>query len=263
MKPSAADEISNRLLELAMDEVVSPLDPRCLAEGDWWPRDRVWPDELLSGLLEPRRGYRFRPENVALAAMLDDLAAARVVDLGSGSGSLLLLASYFVSLNRGVGVERQADMVDRSRRTLQAHGLERAVVVEGDLREVGTLHSVADTLGGPADLVVANPPYFPTDWGRPSSNTSTRLSTHGEHGDVHDFCEAAARLLATTGVLIVVFDAGRLASLLAAAGECGFGPTRFLWIPDQRPGKEQVPFRVWVEFRQGSSGATVEKLGTG
>lgn len=235
-----------------LDEVVSAIDHRGLAGGSWWDRrsQRQWPPELLAGVIEPRRGYRFRPENLASALMLDSVRADAVVDLGAGTGSLLLIAAYLLEPAQCVAVERQSSMVDRLGRSLRAHETISASVVEGDLRMDEVRGAVLEELGGPADLVLANPPYFPRDWGRPSARESTRLSTHAEFGEVDDFIEAAAELVGDSGRVLVVFDAGRLARLLLAAARYGLQPSRMLFIEDQRQERQGDPYRVWTELRR-------------
>jgi tRNA1(Val) A37 N6-methylase TrmN6 len=245
------------------DEVISAISPSALGRGRWWPPDMAWPDALLAGVLEPRKGYQFRPENVTLPLLLRRWLQGRepvtALDLGCGSGSLLLAARYALpSVLRVAGVEQQPAAADRCRRTLLAHGLPSAIIC-GDLRDPATLTSAraalrasadpsADPSGG-ADLVVMNPPFFPAGWGAPSQQESTRLSTHAERGDVADFLAAALTLLSADGLIVSLFDAQRLCELLAAASALGLGLTHLAWIPDQRPGLSAQPFRVWVGLR--------------
>jgi tRNA1(Val) A37 N6-methylase TrmN6 len=239
------------------DEVISPIVPERLAGGAWW--SGPWPARLRAGVLEPKDGYRFRPENVVLPTLLQGSRAARVVELGAGSGSLLLAAWEACEATRAAAVELQADGAERLGRTLQAHGLsERVAVVEGDLRDLACLARVEAHLGGLADLVVMNPPFFPVGWGQPSSAEATRRSTHAEFGDVTDFLKAAHALLAPEGCAWVVYDAARAAELLAAGGSAGLALSRWAWISDQRPDKAGQPFRVWAQWRR--AGAQVERL---
>lgn len=253
-----------RLEALAQsDEVVSPIRPESLAGGRWWFRRSgvVWPDGLKAGLLEPRRGYRFRPENLALAALLESVTAERIIDLGTGSGSLLFIAKYFLGPASAVGVEVQSEQVDRLKRSICAHRLENVDVLEGDLRDDEAKSRVMTLLGARADLILMNPPYFPPGWGRVSQERSTQHSTHAEHGDVRDFVAAACELGTSDGTLMAVFDSDRLAHLLAAAGHHGFALTRLVWLPDRRPDKSHQPFRVWVVLRRESKGAgRIERL---
>jgi tRNA1(Val) A37 N6-methylase TrmN6 len=243
-------------------ELVSPVIPSGLAAGQWWSRASggpPWPNRLRAGIIEPRRGYRFRPENLALAALLGGRSARRIVDLGAGTGSLLLIACAFLQPERAIGLDRQPDMAERLARTLSAHGESAWSALAGDVREAATIDAVITQLGGPADLVVMNPPYFDAAWGRPSREASTRLSTHAEHGDVGDFLAAARRLLAGRGIALVVYDAPHLSQMLAAAGEAGMRLTRLVWIPDHRHGHR--PFRVWAELGVGTdAGAAIDAL---
>jgi tRNA1(Val) A37 N6-methylase TrmN6 len=168
----------------------------------------------------------------------------------------------------GVGVEQQPEQADRCRRTLDAHGFGggRTTVVEGDLREAQTQARVMAALKGVgaesgAGLVVMNPPFFPVGWGAQSAQESTKLSTHAERGDVGDFLRTARALLSPEGFVMVVFDAQRMAELLTAGAAHGLRMTRFSWVPDQRPGKQQTPFRVWVEMCI-TRGSDVERIDT-
>ncbi len=249
-------------LDALPDEVVSPITPAMLAGGRWWHEAALgpWPAALDRGLIEPRRGYRFRPENLALPLALGPTRARSVLDLGAGSGSLMILAALWLKAPLALGLELQPEAVERLRRTLRAYPEIDARVVQGDLRDPGCLRQLLDALGEPADVVVANPPFFQPGWGRSSRNDSVRLSTHAEHGDCGDFLAAARAACAPEGRILVVFDADHLAVLLARAGERDLRFVGLRWIPDQRPGKARQPFRVWVELTPGPGGAPLRRI---
>ncbi len=249
--PDSSSTIRERLdAALHPTERRSAMDPRALAGGRWWEEAQLgpWPEHLRAGVIEPRKGYRFRPENLLLPAFMGRTPRGTVVDLGSGTGSLLLLAAWACQAERAVAVERQPEVHQRLQRTLDAHGFGAAVC--GDLRRAQCLNAVREALGQPqADVVVMNPPFFPSGWGRPSALETTHLSTHAEHGGVRDFLAAARQLLAPGGSVFVVYDAGRAAEALASMGEHGFKLETMGWVPDQRPDKAGVPFRIWLEGR--------------
>lgn len=239
------------------DEQVVPLLPERLPIP-FWPRDRPWPEALRAGVIEPRRGYRHRPENLVWAALATKELPGRIIELGAGSGSLLLGAAAAWGGARGIGIERQEAVAERLRRTLDAHGLlgpEALQVVTGDLRNPEVLAAA-----GVADLVVANPPFYPEGWGRPSANPEVHASTHALHGGVQEFLAAAVEVLSADGAVWVVYDAGRLAELLVAAGNVSLGLNRMLWIPDTRAGRTHQATRVWARFTR--SGAPIVAFGS-
>ncbi|MCS6855425.1 MAG: peptide chain release factor N(5)-glutamine methyltransferase [Elioraea sp.] len=101
-----------------------------------------------------------RPETetlveAALAVRPDRHAVRRIVDLGTGSGALLLaaLAEYPEAI--GLGVDRSAAALDIARHNAAAAGLAvRARFVLGDWSSALAPSSV--------DLLLCNPPYLPT-----------------------------------------------------------------------------------------------------
>ena len=80
----------------------------------------------------------------------------RVLDLGTGSGCLLLALLSELPKAHGVGIDINPDALATARRNAANLGLsDRAVFAE---------HSFADDLGafGYFDVILANPPYIPT-----------------------------------------------------------------------------------------------------
>ena len=163
----------------------------------------------------------------------------RVVDLGAGCGVLGLVCGATCGASEVVLVERDPDLAAFCR-----HNATRAPVptrvVENDLRVV------ADALG-PADLVVANPPFFEPGEGRPSSTPMARNATHASFGDVHDFARAAAATLSADGTFLLLYPADRVADALEAVVGAGLHPCE-LWILHAR--HTGRPFRTWVVARR-------------
>jgi tRNA1(Val) A37 N6-methylase TrmN6 len=248
---NAPVELIRERLEAAREpgEIITPILP----PENWTSQDadRTWPAILRAGVIESKRGYRFRPENCAWVQLIRDETAASVVDLGAGNGSLLLAAIAVLAPKIAVAVEVQPAVANRLRRTLGAHGCV-APVVAADIRDPDAATAVKRA-SGLADLVVTNPPFYPEGWGRPSKNPEVHASTHCLHGDVRNFLQCAEAILAPNGIVWLVYDAIRLAEALAAAGAVGLGMDRMVWIPDTRAGRQHIPTRVWLRLRRGAS----------
>lgn len=95
----------------------------------------------------------------ALALMGDRERAWRTLDLGVGSGCLLLSLLHEWPNASGVGVEASRDAIAVAQGNARALGLEgRTAWREADWRRSGW----SDSLPAPFDLVVSNPPYIAT-----------------------------------------------------------------------------------------------------
>ena len=107
----------------------------------------VSPDVLIP------RGDSERLVEAALAARPD---ARKVLDCGTGSGCLLLSVLHGLPQAQGVGIDRSPAALAIARANAESLGLAtRARMVLADWQQAGW----ADELGGPFDLILANPPY--------------------------------------------------------------------------------------------------------
>jgi release factor glutamine methyltransferase len=97
-----------------------------------------------------------RPESetvveAALAEIADRAARLRILDLGTGSGCLLLALLSELPRASGLGIDRSGEALAIAESNAELLGLtERAAFREGDW---------GDGLVGPFDLIVSNPPY--------------------------------------------------------------------------------------------------------
>jgi tRNA1(Val) A37 N6-methylase TrmN6 len=186
---------------------------------------RPGPDETLDRLagqwwvFQLRRGHRYATDDVlvAWAAARARPQARRVLDLGAGVGAVGLMALLRLGpAARLTSVEIQPRSLDLARRTLAINGIQRRVDLRaGDLRDPRLLRGA-----GPFDLVAANPPYLPRGSALQSPHPQRAAARLELHGDVFDYCRAAARVLAPGGRLCFCHAAGdpRPERAVAAAG---------------------------------------------
>lgn len=110
----------------------------------------VTPDVLI-----PRSDSEVLVEQ-ALACKPD---AKSVLDCGTGTGALLLAVLHNLPEADGVGIDRSARAVEVARDNAEALRLSgRARMLHADWDAPGW----TDSIGGPFDLVLANPPYVET-----------------------------------------------------------------------------------------------------
>lgn len=188
------------------------------------------PDRLAFASLvvrQPRRGYRFAIDSVLLADFAAPLCGTSVLDLGTGSGViLLLLARLCPGLSRGVGVELQPELFELARANIEENGLSgRLSAVQGDLRE-----RIPGAAPGSFDLVVSNPPYRPVGEGRRNPDVGREIARHEVACTMGDVFGAAARFLAPRGRVALLGLPRRLPALLERAGASGLFAERLRFV---------------------------------
>lgn len=171
----------------------------------------------------------------ALALLPDRERAWRFLDLGLGSGCLLLTLLHLYPAATGVGLEASPEALAVARANAGALGVAaRADLRQGDWRLAGW----DKDLGPPVDLLVSNPPYIeaatvPTLMPEVSRH-EPRLALDGGPDGLDAYraiAGAAARLVVPGGRLLLEGGEGQaveIARLFEAAGFVAEAPWRDL-----------------------------------
>jgi tRNA1Val (adenine37-N6)-methyltransferase len=174
--------------------------------------------DAISGhyrLFQLRRGHRFSTDDVLTAWYGTTWcpSASSVLDLGSGIGSVGMIAAWRLPGARLVTIEAQAESVALARRSAQYNGLEhRYEIRHADFREPSALAA-----GERFDLVLGSPPYFPPGTGVEGDHPQKVACRFELRGDVGDYAHAAAAHLAPGGVFACVFPEEQLSRMEHAA----------------------------------------------
>jgi tRNA1(Val) A37 N6-methylase TrmN6 len=183
----------------------------------------VSPDETLDAIsghfriFQLRAGHRFSTDDVLTAWYGTSWcpSASRVLDLGSGIGSVGMMAAWRLPGATLVTVEAQADSVALARRSAGYNGLEpRYDIRHGDFRDAGVLG------GNEAfDLVLGSPPYFPRGTGVEGEHPQKVACRFELRGDIADYARVAALHLAPGGVFACVFPEDQRGRVEKAAAD--------------------------------------------
>jgi len=174
------------------------------------------------------------------------------IDIGCGSGIISLIMLCSNENLHMTGVDINKDAADLASSNMQRNGLsERYNVVCGDIREHRKLFNA-----GCFDFAVCNPPYYPENSGKLSSNRE-KASARGETlCSLEDICKAAAYLLPTGGSLHLVHKPERLSEIFCTMANYSIEPKRLREV-QYRIGR--APSLVLVEGRRGGrKGISVE-----
>lgn len=219
----AEDRFEALLAERALRRPVSQI----LGRRAFWGREF----HVTRDVLDPR------PETETLvAAALEGGPGARVLDLGTGSGILLvtLLAEWPEA--SGVGTDMSADALAVAEENAARHG----VAARAEFRETDW----AEGIRGRFDVIVSNPPYIPEaevahlapevrDWEPRMALTAGRSGLEAYERIARDL----SRLLAPGGRAFLEFGAGQGAEVAEIFAARGFANAR---LSRDLDGRERV-----------------------
>ena len=187
-----------------------------LGRREFWSLEfAVSPDTLIP------RGDSETLIEAALAAFPDRQAVRRVLDLGTGTGCLLLAALHEFPAAFGVGVDRVAGAARLAAHNAAALGCaDRAAFLVADW---------AEPLAGRFDLVLSNPPYIPT---RDLAGLMPEVADHEPSSALDGGADGLAAyrrivaalsvLLANGGAGVIELGIGQADDVAALARSAGF-----------------------------------------
>jgi release factor glutamine methyltransferase len=156
----------------------------------------------------------------ALAAFPDESAPLNILDLGTGSGALLIAFLHERPNSDGLGVEQSPDAMIWARKNIAQHNLEGRVRLQGD-----------DWLmlnDGKFDVIFSNPPYIPSadidSLDRDVRDYEPRAALDGGHDGLDAYRALApiiARHLKKEGRVFIEIGQGqedKVPAVFAAAG---------------------------------------------
>lgn len=151
-------------------------------------------------LYQKLRGHRYSVDDMLVGHLAGTrgITPQRVLDLGCGLGSVLLILAWAFPRTRFVGLEVLEEHVQFARRNVALNSCgARAEIIEGDLRDDKLIASL-----GVFDLVTGSPPYFLLGSGTLCADPA-RAAVHFElRGGIEDYARAASSALLPGGLFV-------------------------------------------------------------
>lgn len=179
------------------------------------------------------------------AIILNDFANVksrdRVLDIGTGSGIIGVLAAEKAKLVYGIDIQEKA--VFQASLSASLSGLSDKFFPKlKDLKEMG-----GDFYSDGFTLVVCNPPYFKTEDGKLSQNEAHAIARQEIKCNIEDIIAAAWRVLCDKGRLCLCHKPERLTDVLAAMRKYKIEPKRLQFV---KGAAEKEPWLILVEGRK-------------
>lgn len=181
-----------------------PVPPGALGRGPFVEKGETL--DAISGyfrLFQLEDGHRFSTDDVLVAWYGTSWCPSvrTVLDLGSGIGTVGMIAAWRLPGARFVTVEAQEESVRLARKSVRWNRLEdRYEIRLGDFRGPGVIRAEEKF-----DLVLGSPPYFPQGSGVEGDHPQKIACRFEMRGNIADYCATAARHLAPGGIFGCVF----------------------------------------------------------
>jgi len=178
------------------------------------------PFSIDSSTLDPR------PDTEILVELALDFARSRpgpirILDLGTGSGAILVSLLANLPEARGVATDRSGEALAMARRNADRNGVSR--------RAEFILTDWCTGLAGPFDIIVSNPPYIPSAGIDGLATEVSRFDPRGALDGGPDgldcyraIADRAAGLLAADGLLAVEIGEGQKPEVASIFAEMGW-----------------------------------------
>ncbi|MBO4589781.1 MAG: tRNA1(Val) (adenine(37)-N6)-methyltransferase [Bacteroidaceae bacterium] len=179
-------------------------------------------------------------DGVLLGAWAPIEGCSRILDIGTGTGLLALMAAQRCPEARITGIDIDSRAAQQARSNADdSPWSSRIEILAADARD----YSPAESF----DAILCNPPFFTRSLKNPDG--ARALARHDDSLSLDDLSRAASRLLTSEGILAVVLPSERKADMIAVAA------TNNLFLfhqTDVRPTERRNPARVLLAFRKGS-----------
>ncbi len=190
--------------------------------------------DALSGhykIFQLKDGHRFSTDDLLVAwyGTSNSIGARRVLDLGSGLGTVAMIAAWRLPGAHFTTIEAQETSFKLSQKSHTYNGLTHRLEARfGDFRD-DTLFKRDETF----DLILGSPPYFPLDAGVLSDHPQKVACRFEVRGTVAAYLAAAAPRLAPGGMVSVVFPVRPMdqhARVQEGAAAAGLVVVRERWV---------------------------------
>ena len=163
--------------------------------------------------------YCFSSDAVLLCNFVKTTKSDTLVDLCSGSGIVGILAQAKNNTKKLVLVEKQAELADMCKRTLDYNNIKNAEVLNIDIKDAVKI------LGAEKfDVVCSNPPYYLPNGKKLSGKPHIDMARFEITLDFDLLCKTASRLLKYGGKFYLINDSSRIAELLTTLKKYNLEP---------------------------------------
>lgn len=172
-------------------------------------------------IIQKKEGYRFNIDSLFLSDFINIKSSGKVIDLGTGSGIILILLSLKYKNLKFYGLEIQTDLYELAKKNFVLNDVNVELKL-GNVKDIKNLYSHQFF-----DYVVVNPPYFKKG---EYKNIQEKIARSEVFGSLEDFIKGSWYLLKNKGKLFMIITTERLSETLNLLKNYKLQPKRYRFI---------------------------------
>ncbi len=190
---------------------------------------------------QDRCAMKVGTDGVLLGAWCNVSSARRVLDVGTGTGLIALMVAQRSSRSLVDAVEIDEDAARQaSENVALSEWKDRITVFHEDFTRFCPGEGIF------YDLIVSNPPFFENSLLPPAP--SRQIARHAGVFDLERLFVGASRLLASNGVLSVIYPASGLLRMKEVAKSCSLLLSRLTYVRGRSGGEVKRVLTEWSHF---------------
>lgn len=199
-------------------------------------------------LYQERCAMKVGTDGVLLGAWAGLDGRQRILDIGTGTGLIALIAAQRCAEARLTAIEIDAEAAAQAADNVAlSKWNDRIEVIRADVREF----SPQDRF----DAIFCNPPFFSNSLHSPDS--ARNLARHSDTLSFRELTDCASRLLTDDGELHVIIPAEAASDFFGAAATSGLQPHRVTYF---RTNSRKPPKRVLMTFGRHCTDSVTDSL---
>ena len=202
--------------------------------------------------------HHFTTDTILLANFAAAKNGERIVELGTGCGTIPLLMIRDITPERINAVEIQSEALELLKNSIELNrenGIDRATLIDPILADLRDIKSVLPA--GEFDLVVCNPPYKLSGSGLTNPNKAKKTARHESECTLDDICEAAKWLLRYGGRFALCQRPERLTDVLSCMRAHDMEPKKLRFVQGRA---DKAPKLFLCEAKRGSKPGYMDVL---
>ena len=203
-------------------------------------------DLELDGLqiIQSQNLYRFTSDAVVLANFVRAKPSDVLLDIGTGSGIIAILATYKNNIQNTIGIDIQPKLVDMASRSVDYNNLsDRISILELDMKQLLNQKEVQRNGFDRFDIITSNPPYKKKGTAKKvNENPSQAIARHEIEINLNQICQVASNCLKFKGRFYICLDADRTAELIFNLKSNNLEPKRMFFTQSSEKSEAKIVF---------------------